>query len=96
MDIKLDKSFLLVRVLLAVNLIMGTQYSYGQSTEQEPSVEQNIKAMDKDKDGMVSTEEMKVYLQTLHGSSYQQEALDSMEASMSSKSCGSPFSHSFY
>lgn len=72
------------------------QYSYGQSIESEPSVEQNIKAMDKDKDGMVSTEEMKVYLQALHGSSYQQEALDNMEASMSSKSCGSPFSHSFY
>ena len=62
----------------------------------EPSVEANIFAMDTDHNGMVTIEEMRIYVQSKHGSSYQNEALKKMEASANSRSCASPFSGSFY
>lgn len=60
-----------------------------------PSVEENIRLMDRDRDGMVSVNEIRVYLESRHGKGYQREVLDGMEAS-SGPSCSSPFSRSFY
>ena len=62
----------------------------------EPSVEDNIIAMDVDHDGMVTIAEMRVYVQAKHGAAYQHDVLKKMEAAADSRSCGSPFSGSFY
>ena len=70
--------------------------SPNQPSGDEPSVEANIFAMDTDHNGMVTVEEMRIYVQSKHGSSYQNEALKKMEASANSRSCASPFSGSFY
>lgn len=66
------------------------------SATAEPTVEDNIVAMDTDHDGMVTIAEMRKYVQTKHGASYQHDVLKKMEAAADSRSCGSPFSSSFY
>ena len=60
------------------------------------SVEDNIRAMDLDHDGMVTAHEMREFLEKKHGKDYQPELLDTLEARAGSKSCASPFSRSFY
>jgi hypothetical protein len=60
------------------------------------SVEDNIRGMDKDRDGMVSIVEIRAYLETQNGKGYRRELLDEMEARADGKSCASPFSRSFY
>ncbi len=62
----------------------------------EPSVEDNIRAMDTGHDGMVTAHEMRVFLEKKNGKGYQQEVLDELEAKAGAKSCASPFSRSFY
>lgn len=74
----------------------ASQQSLHEPSPDEPSVEANIIAMDTDHNGMVTVEEMRIYVQSKHGSSYQNEALKKMEASANSRSCASPFSGSFY
>lgn len=60
------------------------------------SVEDNIRNMDRDHDGMVSITEIRVYLEAQNGKGYRRELLDEMEAKADAKSCASPFSRSFY
>ena len=60
------------------------------------SVEENIRAMDTDHDGMVTAHEMRVFLEKKHGKDYQQELLQALESDASAKSCASPFTKSFY
>lgn len=60
------------------------------------SVEDNIRNMDKDRDGMVSINEIRVYLEAQNGKGYRRELLDEMTAKADAKSCASPFSRSFY
>ena len=64
--------------------------------ESQPSVADNIRAMDTDHDGMVTAHEMRVFLETRNGKDYAQELLDELEAKAGAKSCASPFSRSFY
>lgn len=64
--------------------------------EPQPSVEDNIRAMDTDHDGMVTAHEMRVFLEKKHGKDYQKEMLDELEAKAGAKSCASPFTRSFY
>lgn len=56
------------------------------------SVEDNIRAMDTDRDGMVTATEIRVFLETRHGKGYRRELLDEMEIKAGAKSCASPFS----
>jgi Ca2+-binding EF-hand superfamily protein len=60
------------------------------------SVEDNIRNMDKDHDGMVSMSEIRVYLEAQNGKGYRSELLDEMTARADGRSCSSPFSRSFY
>lgn len=64
--------------------------------DQQPSVEDNIRAMDTDHDGMVTAHEMRVFLEKKHGKDYQQDLMDELEAKAGAKSCASPFTRSFY
>lgn len=61
-----------------------------------PSVEDNIRAMDRDHDGMVNVSEMRAFLEARHGKDYRRELLDEMEVKAGAKSCASPFSRSLY
>ncbi len=61
-----------------------------------PSVEENIRAMDADRDGQVSVSEVRAYLERQNGKGYKQALLDEMETKAGLKSCGSPFSQSLY
>ena len=64
--------------------------------ENLPSVEDNIRAMDTDHDGLVTATEIRAYLEAKNGKGYRQELLDEMEIKAGAKSCASPFSRSFY
>jgi hypothetical protein len=62
----------------------------------QPSVADNIRAMDTDHDGMVTAHEMRVFLEKKNGKDYKQDLMDELEAKAGAKSCASPFSKSFY
>lgn len=88
MGLMIVRSLLL---LLCVSLPAGAEES-----APAPSVEDNIRAMDTDHDGMVSIAEIRAYLESRNGKDYRQELLDDMQARADAKSCASPFSRSFY
>ncbi len=62
--------------------------------EPSPSVEDNIRAMDTNRDGMVTVHEMRVFLETRNGKEFKRELLDEMEGKAGARSCASPFSRS--
>jgi hypothetical protein len=61
-----------------------------------PSVEENIIAMDTNRDGQITVTEIREYLEARHGKGYEKVLLDDMEAKAGTKSCASPFSKSLY
>lgn len=60
------------------------------------TVEERLQKMDKDHDGMVTVEEVRAYIETVHGKDFNKPVMDEMVSAANSKSCGSPFSRSFY
>ena len=62
----------------------------------EPSVEDNIRNMDKDNDGMVTVYEVRALIEARHGKGYKKEVLDNMEASARGTSCTTPFAKPMY
>jgi len=61
-----------------------------------PSVEDNIRLMDTDKNGFADVFEVRAFLEQKHGKGYQKELLDKWEASASGKSCSTPFAKDLY
>ncbi|MBU3736119.1 MAG: hypothetical protein FGM62_04000 [Methylobacterium sp.] len=86
---------MLIRILLAGFLCLPLAALAEPKTAEEPSVEDNIRTMDRDRDGMVSVTEIRAYLESRHGKGYEKQLMDSMEA-RGGPSCSSPFSRSFY
>ncbi len=60
------------------------------------SVEDNLRNMDKNKDGMVTVYEVRAFIEAKHGKNYKKDVLDDMESSASGKSCSTPFAKSLY
>jgi len=56
-----------------------------------PTVEDNILAMDSDKNGFADVFEVRAFLVAKHGKDYQKDLLDKWESSASGKSCSTPF-----
>lgn len=56
-----------------------------------PTVEDNILAMDSDKNGFADVFEVRAFLVSKHGKDYQKDLLDKWESSASGKSCSTPF-----
>lgn len=83
------------RILLAGFLWLPLAAWSEPRNVEESGVEDNIRAMDRDRDGMVSVTEIRVYLESRHGKGYEKQLMDSMEA-RGGPSCSSPFSRSFY
>lgn len=61
-----------------------------------PSVEDNVAAMDTDKNGFADVYEVRAFLELKHGKGYEKEVLDIMEASAKGKSCSTPFAKDLY
>lgn len=61
-----------------------------------PTLEDNVKRMDNDKNGFADVFEVRAYLELQHGAGYQKELLDKWEASASGKSCSTPFAKELY
>ena len=66
------------------------------STNPYPSVADNIAAMDKDRDGIVTVHELREFIESKRGKGYEQKLFDEMERSAENRSCGSSFSRSLY
>jgi hypothetical protein len=77
--------------LLALPLLV-----LAEETVPESSVEDNIRSMDKDGDGMVTVYEVRALIEAKHGKGYKKEVLDNMEASASGTSCTTPFAKPLY
>lgn len=60
------------------------------------TVEESLRAMDKNHDGMVTADEVRAFIELTHGKGYNKEVLDNLESSVNSRSCASPFSQSFF
>lgn len=95
--------------ILRVSLLLGLLFSASLRAETVlnyltdandvyvgPSVEDNIKIMDKDKNGFADASEVRAYLESLHGKGYESALLDRFEASVKGTSCATPFAKSFY
>jgi hypothetical protein len=61
-----------------------------------PSLEDNIVAMDTDKNGFADVYEVRAFLELKHGKGYQKEVFDKMEASARTKSCNTSFANDLY
>ena len=86
---------------LAALLMAGSFFSIAPSMAEQPakpfiSVEQNLREMDKDQDGLVSVHEVRAALEARHGKDYEQSLLADMEASADGRSCSTPFAQNFY
>ena len=86
---------MLFRTLLAASLCWPLAALSEPQAGDQPSVEENIRAMDRDRDGMVSVSEIRTYLESRHGKGYEKQLMDTLE-SRGGPSCSSPFSRSFY
>lgn len=60
-----------------------------------PSVEDNLREMDKDRNGIVTVSEVRVFIESKHGKGYEKETLDKMEGA-SGQSCGTSFAQSLF
>lgn len=61
-----------------------------------PTVEENVEAMDTDKNGFADASEVRAYLEKKHGKGYESAVLDRFESTVKGSSCGSPFSNKLY
>lgn len=68
--------------------------AWQESAYNGPSVEDNIKLMDTDKNGFADVYEVRAFLASKHGKDYEKDTLDRWESTSTSKSCGSSFSKS--
>ncbi len=101
---ELCKTLVLVIALISMSLAIYTAQAsdiLGYLTNKEgayigPSLEDNVIAMDTDKNGFADVYEVRAFLELKHGKGYQKEVLDKMEASASGKSCSTPFAKDLY
>ena len=86
------------KTLFGLNLVFLPLLAFADNATAlaAPSVEDNIQALDKDHDGMVSVFEIRAFIEARHGKQYQQAVLDDMESSARGKSCSTPFAKPRY
>ena len=61
-----------------------------------PSVEDNVRVMDTDKNGFADVYEVRAFLELKHGKGYEKELLDKLESSARGSSCSTPFAKALY
>ena len=87
--------------MAAMSIVAAAEDLLGYLTDQNgryvgPSVEDNIKLMDADKNGFADVFEVRAFLESKHGKGYEKELLDKLEASASGKSCSTPFAKELF
>lgn len=92
---------ILWQFLLALPVVARADELLGYLTDSQgrytgPSVEDNIRLMDTDKNGFADVFEVRAFLELKHGKGYEKELLDKMEASASGRSCSTPFAKDLY
>jgi hypothetical protein len=91
-----------LKFLLTCFVALGTTSLHAEvlagqySSMPYPSVADNIAAMDKDHDGIVTVHELREFIESKRGKGYEQKLFDEMEKSAENRSCGSSFSKSLY
>ena len=85
-----------IRICLLLIMLLPAWGRADEVAQPADSVENNIRNLDQDHDGMVSIAEIRAYLETQNGKGYRSELLDEMPARADGRSCSSPFSRSFY
>ena len=93
---KMCKNSLLFTLLMTGSVFLVAPSMADESAKPFLSVEENLRQMDTDKDGMVSVHEVRAALEARHGKGYEQSLLADMEASASGRSCSTPFAQNFY
>jgi len=84
-------------IIVSISLLAcSSVFADEAAVAQAPSVEDNLRSMDKNHDGMVTVVEVREYLESKHGKNFQQDNLANMESSINGKSCASPFANRFY
>lgn len=83
------------KILTSAVLLLLAMQAMAEDQSQ-PSVEDNIRAMDKDHDGIVTVYEVRAFIEAKHGKDYEKDALDLMESSAKGKSCKTPFANVIY
>ena len=91
-----------LKILMALLISLSATKLYAEegvvqySTMPYPSVADNIAAMDKDHDGIVTVHELREFIESKRGKGYEKKLFDEMERSAENRSCGSSFSKSLY
>ena len=85
----MDRVFALMSAVVVLELAVPAMAE--ETGAAEPSVQENIAAMDRDGDGMVTVFELRALIEAKHGKDYQTAVLDQMEAAASGRSCTTPF-----
>ena len=81
---------------LAMTLLYSHAYADQPTSPMAPSVQENLLAMDTNKDGMVTVSEVRAFIESKHGKGYQKDLMDKMEASTNGLSCATPFANRFF
>ena len=89
-------SLALMSLALMPGIVLAEQTNEQAAEAATPSVQENLVAMDTNKDGMVTVSEVRAYIESKHGKGYEKELLDRMEASTNGLSCATPFANRFY
>ena len=97
---KMLKIMLLVCLVFAANAASAEDV-LGYLTNKDgkyigPTVEDNVTAMDADKNGFADASEVRAFLELKHGKGYESKLLEKFEASIKGTSCATPFAKSFY
>lgn len=90
------KILMAVPGFLAFSVAYAEELAGGYSSLPYPSVADNIAAMDKDRDGIVTVHEVREFIESKYGKGYEKNVFDAMEKSAENRSCGSSFSKSLY
>lgn len=87
--------------LLSIATVASADDVLGYLTDKDgnyvgPTLEDNVAAMDTDKNGFADVYEVHAFLELKHGKGYEKELLDKLDAAASGKSCSTPFAKELY
>ena len=83
-----------IKLITIVGMTLLPGLAYAESAV--PSVQDNLLAMDTNKDGMVTVSEVRAFIEAKHGKGYEKDLMDKMEASTNGLSCATPFANRFF
>lgn len=89
------KKLIILMLLISAPSLAWAEPLYSE-LKHVPSVEENLREMDKDRNGLVTTSEVRAFLELKHGKDYKKAILDKIQSFEGGASCGTSFAQSFY